>query len=1724
MTLVRFRTRGAARAVFPPFSSFPFLSSPPSFCSLLSPAPAFCSPPVSLPESRAGSPLAIWRSVPGPTLRGQRVLPLCAEKATQAFDGGNSLVSTPHRSASASRRRARRPSRFTLRPEDGRADSDERQAFALEVAGACARHAGTRARHVIVLSAGRRARERLSPPGRVELSAAPSPRSLCREAPWDEPKGFFASLRSGRASLVCGQRRSISSLLHSRPVDASASATPDPPRDSSPLCSSATPEGGCSILETQGSERESYPCAWRPEENERDEGGRRGLHAPRASTGGRADGGRGLASGREASGDQRHTPAGDSTERRRREREETHLQTGNRPALCCRPPSDGQPTADLEALLASSKAVALWLNAVAGELERLQRRLLKKEAGRPASVASPGDSGGLWALVCRAAETTCASCEKKQTLAERKRQLPAQHEATETRAPPLGKTAATPAHAPRPSCPSRAAAASPVRPLALATNLPSGVPPPLPSPSPASQHAAVSPFGSSSAWPPSNFWVWAVRLLCRRQREEREAARHAPEVLVGTPPSSSFSSASSPRVSSRSASASPLHSSVPSCEPSVSSSECSAASSAPPPPVVGDASPALELRGLATAANACVRLYKLGRENPGLTSSLFSSGPPARTAPPAASGAPAPLAGVSGADERGQALAPRLAAASSSVSPVASSCGVTGRAPQSPCDAQETGEAHKAPATGRRLVVVGRASALDLPSSSELRDCLLTMLFSVENWEEASRRMNEQDASLLVNACATAEVLFPPLFSALKRRLSQSSQAVERGRPLPQEEEAQRGRRCARAGDCLPPALSSSTSSLFSSASSSSEFSFPSRCGDSPSARGDSKGGAGGAEDLAVPRRGAGEGDFLSSFSPQGLSLLLHGFASLSVSLSPTLGARLACAALDKLHATRREETACQQSANATFGGRGSLERAHGLRDAKFGHRKQAFEGEYEEADSTETRGDAASSVSGKQAQQPADAAVEGRPGDSTQTRDQRRVVQVRSSGPLVAGEKKEERRGGDEGAQERGKREETSWVCTPEQAVRLVYALAELPAVPRPMARQAAAVLAQGRLKSSPEAFTIQGRLLALRSWIALEVDARQSVQAILVSLLRPASSFISASPRSPSGFSLASSSGTDSRSVVSAAASKPPTLLRFSEQHFALLLHLLATAQATGALEGVASSSPSRTMQAPSSRPPLEAEAHSRPPARAEGHDDEVCPGLAGCTEGTSVLALLPGFLQTHLPPFLAAATPQGLANVFAALAKLDAGSVRVRLPQPTKGAPGGQLPPGPAGPRGRNREIVYADILLAQTCARQLLSRRTEPRHVIACCFAAASSFAGTPQWHAALLFHAFYISLVSRPSSFTVRVSREPDGHGCWEDSAGDPRFSRGSRCTPLATLAASLGRQSLYDTFILFAGFARDSTGVRKRESQMSSPSGTWNAPSLGASPEKAEKSQEDCVRVHELPRQLTRFSGRQRHQGTAEEMEAHVRHEALEQRELEQAPAAVEMAPNCSTESAMGGTAGSPAHALSACGVTVQTASQLQAVLLHLALEWGDLGGLAALDARVLRASLWLVDCFAHSSLDHDSVQEKGVPDYERRDALSNRPLSGDELNKPAEWGFAGGSRTKRELEFEGASIEREPVYGQSAGRDNWNSHEAARRSESYWEHGLPPQVKSSHLHSEVLNCVRTLLGVHSRCGGLSKKTPPAKPGPRPDAYVVVSEALVPPYIIDIAVHRLARS
>lgn len=131
--------------------------------------------------------------------------------------------------------------------------------------------------------------------------------------------------------------------------------------------------------------------------------------------------------------------------------------------------------------------------------------------------------------------------------------------------------------------------------------------------------------------------------------------------------------------------------------------------------------------------------------------------------------------------------------------------------------------------------------------------------------------------------------------------------------------------------------------------------------------------------------------------------------------------------------------------------------------------------------------------------------------------------------------------------------------------------------------------------------------------------------MQPVLLSLLRPTSS----------------SSSVESRdSSVSPRQTAAPS--SFSEQHFALLWHVLAHTQSRTGLDAVDPSSqyPHSGSEAPPPPPPPFSEALPSP------------------------LSCVPAFLAKHLEDFVAHATPQGLAVVFSAVAKLDGGRSPVSL----------------------------------------------------------------------------------------------------------------------------------------------------------------------------------------------------------------------------------------------------------------------------------------------------------------------------------------------------------------------------------------------------------------------------------------------------------------------------
>lgn len=127
------------------------------------------------------------------------------------------------------------------------------------------------------------------------------------------------------------------------------------------------------------------------------------------------------------------------------------------------------------------------------------------------------------------------------------------------------------------------------------------------------------------------------------------------------------------------------------------------------------------------------------------------------------------------------------------------------------------------------------------------------------------------------------------------------------------------------------------------------------------------------------------------------------------------------------------------------------------------------------------------------------------------------------------------------------------------------------------------------------------------------------QCMQSLLLSLLRPTP--------------LSSFSKLGDVSLPSRQKPSPPPA--FSEQHFALLLHALAHTQST--LTDIDTIGPSRC-----------------PVSQSELGG----PVLPGESLSLSPLQCLPEFLEAHLGDFTTRATPQGLAVVFSAVAKLDSG----------------------------------------------------------------------------------------------------------------------------------------------------------------------------------------------------------------------------------------------------------------------------------------------------------------------------------------------------------------------------------------------------------------------------------------------------------------------------------
>ncbi|KEP61298.1 UNVERIFIED_CONTAM: hypothetical protein HHA_309000 [Hammondia hammondi] len=1361
----------------------------------------------------------------------------------------------------------------------------------------------------------------------------------------------------------------------------------------------------------------------------------------------------------------------------------------------------------LEMLLPTTKHVALWLNALAGFLERMERRQ-NQQPKRGEMRVGDIPQGGLWQLLFDAAAAARATCEKTHAAANQEMSSSSRHGKAST-----GGHHQSPGRLPT---------------LPLPSSLSSSI-------SSSSSALSSSP-ASACRTAGACFWVWAVELLCRRQQEECEGGP-----LESDKTGSSFSSCFSPPAVSRQSYLSLVHGdSVSSSSPSPPSSAAPlpSSSSLPSSPSTCASRPRVpSLRGVAMAANACVRLHKWGRENPQLVASLSACPPWA---------AFAPIAVPRSAEKNLPACFSR---------PVFS-------LPEEGRNKREkrTARSREDEASSSHALAVGAScAALPLPSLRDLRACLLALLLSIRNWEAAARDMNEQDASLLVHACATAELFFPPLFSALSLRLlarctlpplanrlhtssEETSSREEDARPNkdgengndagtprpidlhssllskevaasspPQFASNSSASECVSSPSCPIPSLSAGSSpSSFAPPTVNEETTYPSSpaLAQAKHPRQASLGTARlpalsdtGKQWATTPPAGREEVDFLSSFSPQGLSLLLHGFAALRVSLPPTLASRLGRAALEKLHATSQAET------------------------TEKTERRQA--GRMEEAG----RAAVAGGVNGRRD------AWQGS-GVQNAEEERQRSLAPASHGPNFQGSQMKTTRpeggageagkGTDAGGQSR-KRGEFSGVCTPKQAVRLVYALCELPDVPHPLAKHAAVLLSQGRLKTHPESFSIQGRLLALRCFLNFDVREPESMHAIFLSLLCPG---------------VPGSSGAVSASSAPFVCSNSPASL-FSEQHFALLLHLLATAQATGALVFDSSSGKKFSVSHPKST--LLAEAKSRLLAdeplgdpTVSGLDASAAARTPAVPSGqVSLFSLLPQFLRTHLAQFLAVATPQGLSSVFSAVAKLDAGRTVLHANNRLL-ALSGEEPPHIGADRCG---VLYADSLLAASCCRVLLSNRAEPRHLIACCFAAAASFAGNPHWHAALLFHAFHVPVSGRALAVGVCTPRRGRGSAAGEkmeqlrDVSAVCASADGEAST--TTWPAKLVQPSLFSLLTFHSETqARSSTGAGVSFHSFTTPASESQLPRCLKSPDNAQwetvvfRGQSQSAEAGDAACWLSSVSS----------------NVAADEKRQKQGESPISDRSACFQTGFSTETVDAPTtvQALSACGVTVQTVSQLQAVLLHLAFELGDTGGLSALHLRVLRASISLLDCFLHSSLPYDHMREEPLDHggkafkslLERPDTKSDFPaFMGEHLSafSPSYDRKVCGKHTSSfdSCETDGGrqphpamqqAYPRSPIKSQAnvckaklRGRGNDGNvigevspHFPDLESSAKW-------VKSSRLHCEVLDTVRSVVRVERKCKSdrNTLKHPLQKVGP----CLVVSEALIPPYVVDIAVH-----
>ncbi|PHJ23316.1 sodium:solute symporter family domain protein [Cystoisospora suis] len=451
-----------------------------------------------------------------------------------------------------------------------------------------------------------------------------------------------------------------------------------------------------------------------------------------------------------------------------------------------------------------------------------------------------------------------------------------------------------------------------------------------------------------------------------------------------------------------------------------------------------------------------------------------------------------------------------------------------------------------------RPSVMQRAFPLHL-TQRDLRELLLKLLETrkweiggeeEEEGESAVWQLNEQDASLLVNACAVAGLLYMPLFSALEKRLVVSSSCSrfreEKLRRYPYEQRRER----IREGYLEKTEVRNSDLPSFSPPLVKPSQRLPSN---------------------TLFRQDGGE-PFLSSFSPQGLSLLLHAFARLRVSVSPSVAAHCARAAIELLQIAATKEDRFE-------GDKGQEEEEEAEEKERQGpwslRKKDSFTGVYQ----------------------------------SFSSFSQKEFISPRSTS---------------ERKPRRGREDCGRHAVTPEHQTRLLYALYEWPAVPRPLVKSAALLLAQGKLRTHPYCFSIQGRLLALSCIVGLSLHVPECTQGLLLSLLRPTL--------------LSSSASFGDVSVPTRQKASPPPA--FSEQHFALLLHALAHTQSMTNFDTIGSS------PCPTSQPKFES------------------PVLRDDYLSLSPLQCLPKFLETHLEDFMTRATPQGLAIVFSAVAKLGTG----------------------------------------------------------------------------------------------------------------------------------------------------------------------------------------------------------------------------------------------------------------------------------------------------------------------------------------------------------------------------------------------------------------------------------------------------------------------------------